>query len=115
MSVQVTYLHPSTGTTPPDFPVNPTVDVNMVVAVLTGVLATDTQVFISHNLSIPDITAGFPRVDFTPLDPSFYTADWYVLSQESQFTMLAKTISVGALSAGSQMLVTVSRPHSITK
>jgi hypothetical protein len=115
MSVQVNYLHPGTGTTVPSFPTNESKNLNMVVAVLTGVLATDTQVFITHNLSITDITSGFPNVGFTPLDPSFYTADWYVLSQASQYTMLAKTISVGALSAGSQMIVTIQRPHSIVK
>jgi hypothetical protein len=115
MAVTVTYIRPfGQGTTPPT--VQKVQRQCTVIAILSGVLLTDTQVFISHNLNLPasDISQGFPNVFFEPLDPSFYAADWIEVSQNPLFTMLGKTVSVGNVT-GNQLKVTIDKRNTIAR
>lgn len=114
MAVGVTYLRPATGATAPTQ--KQVQRQSTVVAVLAGTALNDTQVFVSHDFNLPasDISQGFPTVDFEPLDPSAYTAQWFEASQAPNFTMLGKTVSVGNL-AGNQLKVTITRPNTLVR
>lgn len=114
MAVTVTYLRPAGTSAPTQKAVSRQCTV---IALLSFTAATDTQVFVTHNLNISaaDISQGFPNLFYQPLDPSFYTAQWYQLSQNPNYVMLGKTISVGALASAAQFELTIDKRNTIAR
>lgn len=115
MAVAVTFYRPATGATVPTHP--QTQKLSTVVAVLSGTANGDSQVAITHNLSMSpaDISQFLPTLDFEPLDNSAFTANWFELSQNPNFVILSKNnTSLGGV-AGNQLKVTISRPNTIVR
>jgi hypothetical protein len=113
MAVTPYYLRPATGATAPT--ASKVQRLSTLVAVLAAVANLDTQVTITHDFGLPnsDITQGFPSVSLLPLDPSAFTSNWYLFSQNPNYTVLEK--SSGGVLAGSQLLVTISRPNTLVR
>lgn len=115
MAVTVTYLRPGTGATVPT-----ALQVQFestIVAVLSATANTDSQVGITHNLSLlpSEISQGFPLLTFEPLDGSAFTANWFDLSKNPNFVLLSKNnISQGGVT-GNQLQVAIRRPHTIDR
>lgn len=115
MAVTPYYLRPATGATAPT--ASKTQRLSTVVAVLAAVANADTQVTITHDFgaAASDITQGFPSVLLTPLDPTAFTSNWYLLSQNPNYTVLNKTNTSQGVLSGSQLLVTISRPNTLVR
>lgn len=114
MAATVSYIRPN-GTNPPT---QRQVQRQCTVIVLVSFTSlTDTQLFVTHNLNLPasDISQGFPNLFYQPLDPSFYAAQWFQVSQNPNFVMLGKTVSVGALASAAQFELTIDKRNTIAR
>jgi hypothetical protein len=96
--------------------------INTVVATVTSTTNSDTGVALTHNMQIPnsDISNGFPTVAIAPLTALGNTQAWLAVSQNPNFTWLAKNqLIAGAQDASTLglngVLVTIRRPMTIDR
>lgn len=91
MAIQISYLNVGgPGNVPPTAPQAfrvSTVDVG-----LNPTNSGDMSQILTHNLGITtqEISQGWPKVSFEPLDSLAQGSNWYVLSQAPNFTIVAR-------------------------
>ena len=93
-------------------------NVNTVNVSLSPTNSGDTSQVITHNFNLPpsDITAGWPTVDLDPLNALAAGSNWFALSQNPNFTILARGgTTAGVDTANAQIIASIARPHSIVR
>lgn len=114
MTVTLNYLYPVAGATPPT--AAQAAVVSTVIATVLPTSSTDATQIVTHNFNLPasDITAGFPTVSFQALDLIGAINNWFVISQNPNYTVLGKNASAGTDSVA-QVQVNITRPHSMVR
>jgi hypothetical protein len=114
VSVTLNYTYPVTGATPPTAAQASVV--SSVIATLLPTSSTDASQIVTHNFGLPaaDITAGWPTTVVSALDLIGAINNWFVISQNPNYTVLGKNASAGTDSVA-QVQVTITRPHSMVR
>lgn len=96
--MQINYLWPTLGAPPT---ANVALKVSTVSATLSPTNSGDNSQIITHafNLSNAQITQGWPKVFFEPLDSLAQGSNWYVLSQNPNFTIVGRGATTASLEA----------------
>lgn len=93
-------------------------NVNTVNVSLSPAASGDNSQVITHNFGLPasDITAGWPETVINGLDTLATLSLWYILSQNPNFSIVARGANTAGIdTANAQVLVSISRPHSIVR
>jgi len=114
--MQVNYLWPTLGAPP-----TPAVafKVSTVNVGLNPVSSLDNSQILTHcfNITPTEITQGFPKVGFEPLDTLAGGSGWYVISNAANFTIVGRGASTASLDTTNnvQVICHIDRPWSGSK
>src|ERR1700679_991410 len=113
MAMQVSYLWPTAGA-PPTGAV--AAKVSTVSVGLNPTNSGDTSQILTHafNLSIPQLTQAFPFVAFEPPESRGQGSNWYLLSSNPNFVIVARGATTASLDTTNniQTICRIERPWS---